>query len=604
MTFKLIKLRVSGATVTSAEIEFTDNPLLIRGPSDTGKSYIFQCILYCLGGGSPPESIPQAAGYDRILLEVENQVATKYTVIRGLSGGSSAIYVGAMDELDPANEDSKIDLDSNDFVRFLAEVESRVIVKKTGKKGPVTAGGLRHWILLSQTDIVVRSSVLGQPTAHTERSSTLSLIMTGNDDDAVEVGISAEERSRAAGGAEAIQEVINSLAADIPNESPKAELADAMNRVDATLDGLSNLQRSRADAVSTTRRRLAEVTAELRRVERQLAQSSGMLARFNLLDQKYLSDLQRLVGLNEGVAVFELLPDVPCPLCSTPIEQQIDTNLVQPEAAINQRRAFEAEAKKILALRSGLIATIEVETSIKTDLQNERLPLQSELERLSVIERGQIEAGINEFSVSIATLAQRRSELYSQIRSIEEIERLRREANRLDELSRSKATPISRALATDGNAIATKVLLLLHDWGFEGIKTVSFDASKFDMQIDGRTRTSFGQGTRALFLAAYFIALLEYCVETKRPHPGVLVIDSPLKNFSDARDNDDPEVSKATVKNRFYSWLSNWNGSGQLIIMENEPPLSTAPLHIVTFTGKSGEGRYGFFPEIMQDPTA
>jgi hypothetical protein len=363
---------------------------------------------------------------------------------------------------------------------------------------------------------------------------------------------------------------------------------------------LSNLQRSRSDIVAKTRKELAEVTYKLRSIESRLAQSVGMLARFNLLNEKYTSDLERLVGLDEGINAFQLLEDVPCPVCDTPISSQVAPELVLPQASSYQRRAFEAEAKKILALRDGLLATISAQTDINAKLEAEQVLLRGELERLAKAERAQIEAGIDEFTVSIATLAEKRSDLFSHIKSLEEIERLRREAARLANISRSKTAPISRALIADGDSIAGKVLALLKEWGFESIHKVAFDPAKFDVQIDGRTRTSYGQGTRALFLAAYYIAILEHCVQNNRPHPGIVMIDSPLKNFSDARENDDPEVSKDTVKNRFYSWLSSWEVRGQLIIMENEPPLSTMNLNVLTFTGKTGEGRYGLFPELSQ----
>lgn len=598
MTFKISRLRVTGSVATAAEINFEKNPLLIRGPSDTGKSYIFQCISYCLGSGSPPEMIPEAAGYDRVWLEVSTNLNDKYTIVRGLVGGGTAIFSGCIEDYDPSKTEKSVDLDINDFVRFLSDVEHRVIVKKTGKKGAITAGALRHWILLSQTDIVLRSSVLGQVVNQTERASTLCVLMTGKDDAAIEVGFSAEEKTRAAGGAEAIEEVIKSLMTSVTNLSAKPELVAALERVDTTIAGLSNQRRSRAGSIAQVRHTLAETADSLRMAERKYSQSSGMLARFSLLDRKYISDLQRLMGLNEGVGVFELMPATPCPLCNTPIENQIDPALIQSEAAIRQRQAFESEAKKITLLRAGLLSTIHAESIIKEGLEQEILVLRARFDLLSAQERNEIGSGIDEFEFSITTLANRRSELFSEIKSIEEIERLRREAVRLEELSRTKSAPINRALIADGNAIAGKVLDLLHAWGFDEIKTVSLNTSKFDMQIDGRTRTSFGQGTRALFLAAYFIALLEYCTENDRPHPGILVIDSPLKNYSDVRDDSDPIVSLTTVRNRFYAWMAAWQGKGQLVIMENDPPLASSKLHIQAFSKKHDEGRYGFFPPL------
>ena len=57
-------------------------------------------------------------------------------------------------------------------------------------------------------------------------------------------------------------------------------------------------------------------------------------------------------------------------------------------------------------------------------------------------------------------------------------------------------------------------------------------------------------------------------------------------------------VSPSVVRDSFYSWLANWNGPGQVVVLENEPikeDVSELLLPIV-FTGIITEGRKGFYP--------
>jgi len=69
---------------------------------------------------------------------------------------------------------------------------------------------------------------------------------------------------------------------------------------------------------------------------------------------------------------------------------------------------------------------------------------------------------------------------------------------------------------------------LLKSWDFPGDCLVHFDKEATDFVIDGKPRGSCGKGLRAITHAAVTIALLEYCLENDLPHPGFVVLDSPL----------------------------------------------------------------------------
>lgn len=100
------------------------------------------------------------------------------------------------------------------------------------------------------------------------------------------------------------------------------------------------------------------------------------------------------------------------------------------------------------------------------------------------------------------------------------------------------------------------------------------------------------------------IALVRYCQKKNLPHPGLVVIDSPLTSYKrrGARDvkGSDSTVSSG-VETAFWESLTKISKDVQIIIVENkEPPASVAAaVHYEWFAGnEAGPGdRVGFIPE-------
>ncbi|WP_156337445.1 hypothetical protein [Achromobacter aegrifaciens] len=91
---------------------------------------------------------------------------------------------------------------------------------------------------------------------------------------------------------------------------------------------------------------------------------------------------------------------------------------------------------------------------------------------------------------------------------------------------------------------------------------------------------------------------MENALAESLPHLGVVVLDSPLKAYADPKSAEVKDVPSATDVDRFYRWLSMWNGLGQIIVLENEEvePVTSATLNPTVFTRIFGYGRYGFYP--------
>jgi hypothetical protein len=117
-----------------------------------------------------------------------------------------------------------------------------------------------------------------------------------------------------------------------------------------------------------------------------------------------------------------------------------------------------------------------------------------------------------------------------------------------------------------------------------------------DFVTDGKPRGSRGKGLRAISHAAVTLGLLEYCQERSLPHPGFVVMDSPLLACFKPEGEEDQMLQGSDLKERFYEYLIAHHGSdGQVIVIENQhPPADVeARVHMTVFTRNPAEGRFG-----------
>jgi len=127
--------------------------------------------------------------------------------------------------------------------------------------------------------------------------------------------------------------------------------------------------------------------------------------------------------------------------------------------------------------------------------------------------------------------------------------------------------------------------------------------------VDGKPRISHGKGVRALLHAAFSIGLLRFCMKKNLPHPGFLVLDSPLTSYKEGRDRPSGEdrtreiaESKIdpTIENGFWVSLKELSRDIQIVVLDNkEPPSAIASIIDYTyFAGKkAAKGqRIGFIP--------
>jgi hypothetical protein len=118
-----------------------------------------------------------------------------------------------------------------------------------------------------------------------------------------------------------------------------------------------------------------------------------------------------------------------------------------------------------------------------------------------------------------------------------------------------------------------------------------------DLVISGKPRTARGKGLRAITQAAFTISLLEYCASKDKPHPGFVILDSPLLSYKEPESAED-DLTGTNLNSNFYRQLLQIKKDRQVIVVENTDPPSDVELgdRVEHFSGLEGEGRFGLFP--------
>jgi predicted nucleic acid-binding Zn-ribbon protein len=613
--FHLRHLVFHGSGRAAAAVDFGPGLNVVYGASETGKSFVVESIDFMLGGKPPLRDIPQRAGYDRVLLGLETSTGEKFTLLRSVDGGAFRLYEGL--HRDPPAEsvamrelaDHHSDKSPNNLSSFLLGkcglVGQRIRRNKLGETNSLSFRNLARLLIVTETEITEQRSPLsdGNPNADTSNFATFKLLLTGVDDGALAVTrpTEAEDQSR-----EAQLALLDQLLSDYRDrvkeitDNPK-ELEVQLGRLERSLaeqEGTLNQTESGYRQLVSERRELRQKleTARERRLE-----ISGMLSRFALLDKHYLSDIDRLRGIEEGGTLFAVLGQFPCPLCGAEPSHQNNNGECDGNVGAVVAGA-RSEAAKIDLLRKELSETV-------ANLRREgagfgkRMPkIEEALEAVcSEIDR-LVSPRLAQLRTNYAGLADKRGEVrealavFTTIRDLEK-RRAAIESGSDSEQSPSVAEGDLQMIVAEKFARTVEGVLL--EWHFPDAERVYFDAKSRDLVIAGKPRTARGKGLRAITHAAFTVGLMQYCKMNDTPHPGFVVLDSPLLAYR-APEGTEDDLSGTDLNEKFYGYLEALPVDRQAIIIENiDPPKLIADRpQVVMFNNNPHSGRQGFFPPL------
>lgn len=602
----LTHLTFVGANVPIATVEFGERLTLVRGPSDTGKSFIVDAIDFMLGAHELKD-IPEREGYAEVLLGLR-LAGTEYTLMRSVTGGAFGLFDGRVQERPlqpPPRTLSQTHNGGN------AENLSMWLLEAVGLAGAklrknvrndtdsLSFRNLAHLVLVDETQMQsgIPPALTGRPTSKTKEISLLKLLLEADDDSNLIASPSGRDERRLKGARlEVVDQLISRLEERLIGVSDATDVRDQAARLNQSIAGTTSsirqLTASRTEAIAALQRD----QTRRRAIDLRLAQISGLRARFQLLNQQYQSDVERLEMIIEGGTLLGYFESDACPLCGASPEHQHRENFDADSDALVAAAA--SERTRTIQLIGDLEETFEDldqndrELRITANALDERIQAQNgalgEMDRLMLPNREELTGYL-----AVKTSLESSLALFDQLA---ELQRLRAQIE--DEAIAETAAAATAIGARAIDAFSTRISGRLSAWGYEAAAGARYDRAQQDVFADNQFRSAHGKGVRAILHAAFTIALADYCLELDLPHPGFLILDSPLITYRAPGEAEGagPNRSFATS---FYHDLEE-GFSGQVVVMENTDPLDELSHETVDieFTKIFGSGRYGYFRPI------
>ncbi len=625
MSFNGISLRFirfRGTKKPDAEFTFAPGLNVLWGASDTGKTFLVEAIDFMLGAGDPLKDIPERQGYETVELGLTTSATKDYTLVRSIQGGNFMRFDGLLNGVKPNAKDAvklaaaHSSTKTTNISRWLLkeiDLDQKKILysRETGELRSLGFRALAHLCVISAQDISKPTSPIegGQYTDRTREYGIFKLLLTGVDDAAV---IGAPKSAKLANIPASVEpEVLKQMLAYYESELAKMtdepeELDAADKKIQERLDEVQTSLAAMESHLSDTTNERKEVFARYNSLTSRANEIGELQARFRLLDEQYTTDLKRLMAIEESGQYFILLTTNKCPLCGATSEhQKTDTECDGNVAAVTNAAA--AEIAKIQLLQKELHDTVSVLSKENAVITVEREKLEKDLRQL----QKNIDAALSpEFSQARKTyseLIEKRSSLRSAISIHNRVTETKAQIAKngsgisVKEADEEKA-PVTQYLPKSTlDEFSAMVQSILQAWHFPNATNTYFDEAKRDLVIGGKPRGSRGRGLCAITHSAFTIGLLDYCRQNNMPHPGFVVLDSPLLAYKEPQ-GEDENIAGTDLKERFYEHLIEFIGEQQLFIVENtEPPTDILKtINHETFTGNPNTGRYGLFPAIAK----
>lgn len=464
---------------------------------------------------------------------------------------------------------------------------------------------LTRLCLIGETEMQaeIAPGLSGNPVNKTKEVSVLKLLLTGEDDSALVAVASPQEQKRLRGARqEVVERMLGQLEAQLQDVAEPAELMAQLGKLNRTIDEHS----ATIGGLAEKRGQLLAERSRLQEIERtervEYSDAAALRQRFNLLLKQYESDLARLEMIAEAGNLLGYFRRGTCVFCGAEPDSQ-HLNMSCEGDITSFGMSVESETRKTQGLHEDLLVTIDSlnarSESLKVSIRaahRESISLQKKIDKL--------DGEMSPHQGDLRDLLTKRSEvekhlgLYEQVKSLEAMIR-----KIIDETDVEVATAVAGLSLTAVREFSTEISKRLTEWDYPDADSVRYDRNELDIIAGDQQRSAHGKGVRAILHAAFTLSLAQYCFNRELPHPGFVVLDSPLVTYRppDQSTDTDEEPPEGVVR-AFYRDIQE-NFDGQIIIMENTDPLEPLGSNAldVPFTKRVDVGRYGFLPAVATE---
>lgn len=601
--FCINELSLRGKEKLNADLLFKKGLNLITGASDTGKTFVFECIDYILGSSTIPKEIKEAEGYDNLYLEIKTYSNSYYVIQRNLSDKKIFLYDGKIKNIKTLackelknSHDVKKPENISSFLLDICKIPYKQLLKnEKGVTNNFSFRNVANLFMINERRIFNPESVIFKENGYEKGKcfSSFRILLTGNDDSDFLDNKNLEEiKQTSKAKLDFInQEVskLNSFIENLNNEliNSNYNKSNSETYLKTIEDKLNNKKKI---IYNLDNKRLISVQ-QINRLNGEILLLSETNKRFQLLKKNYISDIQRLDFIDEANYYLNQIPDTFCPICDNKIENptsDIETALKSEGNKLKlqlndlEKTIFETDIK-IKQLKNNLESSKEDLNNIQNQITNEIQPTLNELNK--------------DFSIQLQ-LHDKHNLLRFNNEKLEEllIQQKKYTSTSTGDFKVKVDLPES---IVDSFLLEMKKLLI--DWKLGTNIELEYDSSKKDIIFNGKSKRSVGKGYAALLNSAFIIAISNYCIKNNLPHPKTIIIDSPLTTYKEKdqdKINTKSDEVPLKVKNAFFKSLIEQDNDIQFIIFDNIIPDADIlqNLNHIHFSKNPNIGRYGYIP--------
>ncbi|KGL40496.1 hypothetical protein HCA64_01310 [Listeria booriae] len=613
--FKITRLIVAGVGLEPVNLSFSTGINLVSGPSDTGKTYAFQCIDYILGSSSPPKFVSEGAGYDTVSLEIQTNFDNKKSVLsRSLNEKTDVFYYEGVAYEDLQNTEPAIL--SEKFHEKKPNISSLVLqkigfdlpikIKKSrgGAKNNFTFRYLAPLTLVKEDTMIQERSPIyigGSYADRTLKAHTFKFLVTGNDDSELqEKDTTPIFNAKKTGNLEMLEKL---------QEKESRKLIDARQRQVPSIslsNNFGDILLSLQTKIGQLNCEIIELENEKQNIKNNIKYNEALQYKFKLLMEQYNTDIERLNFIDEGTFLLNQLETITCPYCGEAIRN--DNEHEHTKSVIDTEQALQACESEIKKIKGNIIELRRASDTVASTIQNLTEDYTCKVDLIKV-KKSDVTESLQPKIEVLNNELNRRLEYEKNVVDIVAIEQ------RIDELQ----TLIQEASSKKNTLYPSdfqNIILEINSSRFvrlfsDNLKAVIFNkddtvevafflnvSNEIDYEINGKDRGSYGKGFRSIIACIFYATLILFCEEKNLPFSPTLVLDSPINAFRDTKEG---ERLLNSIKNKFFKFLYENFKNKQVIIFENDTISEEDELYkkvnVIPFT-KSNTGRYGFFPHI------
>ncbi|MFC0265798.1 ATP-binding protein [Alloscardovia macacae] len=600
-------------TSPDSYIDFKEGLNVIYGPSNTGKSWVLNCIDYMFGASSSSLRVNESVGYAfvRMTISFESQ---DITLERSIGKGDSTVTIRSFHpDISSGNysvNSSKRPSLSSFWLRLIGFPDSdslRILKNKDYGLQTFTWRSFWHAFYAEENAISKSASILlpDTTTAQTSSKAALSTLITGKDFSEYKNHESQKvQKAKNAAILSYLEENAQQYEAALTEANALVDEYDS-SVLDTTISELVTRSHHIRETMELLSSEGAELASNLAHVREQLTNDDVTLARYSELASIYRAKIERFEFISEGQSLIDTYPNaLLCPVCDQPVPASLEN---ERTVSISEERA---EAYSRL---EDLEHTIESIQSERHQLAENEASLLSRTQKISdslsqdfAPQLDNLESLIHEYT-SISRIISHRDELQASYdKSMEEISRRKT-------LTFVASSPSMESYFPENfwDEMSARLLDVLTELKFPHLSDAHMNKEKFDAIVNGQSKDGEGQGYRSLINTAVMLTFRSYLASKEAySSPSVTLIDTPLLGLDNSQS--DPESMKPidVIPEAVYAFLISHQNEGQIIIADNTkfmPDISQLreKANFIYFDKEiTGHGHHGFLVNIESNFSA